>query len=217
MLFPRKNSVMLLLGALVTLGVLTTPAAAEPLPPDFKTLESIVEQYFYNARSRNKPILLTQSKVYDLLEELRDMHIYIPGRTQIVRSFPHDKEFFTRFVLSKWQQEPSLNIPEDPTFLLQRVDAMCTSHETIRYLNRIAGRGQTFSPQWISQDELFPPLEELALQDVLEDLGVANAAEAKPRRRNYTIKHLLDALEAAYQPESVDAVSSASSFHALGR
>ena len=214
----RSNSVAIMfLGAIIALGTLTPPIEAEPLPPDFKSLKNIVEQYFYHARSRNKPILLTQSKVHDLLEELRGMHIYIPGRTQIVRSFPHDKEFFTRFALSQLQQEPSQRYPDDPTFLFQRIDAMCTSHETIRYLNRVAGRGRTFSECWTSEAELLPPPEELALEEMLEKLGVASQAEASPRRRNYTIKHLLEVLEQAYNPERVGSVTSASSFNALGR
>lgn len=189
---------------------------AEPVPPEFSTLTRLVEQYFYNARSRQKPILLTQSQVLDLMQSLQGMRIYIPGRTQIARSFPHDREFFTRFVLDELAQDPVRDFPEDPTFLLQRIDAMCNSHQSIRQLTRIADKGESFSPTWISADPLFPSLESLRLKDMLEKHEVENAAQAGPRRRNYTIDHLLKELENAYLPTSEPATST-TSFDTSGR
>jgi len=190
--------------------------SAEPIRPEFSTLERLVEQYFYHARSRSKPILLTQSQVHALMESLRGMRIYIPGRNQIARSFPHDREFFARFVLVEMAREPAIDFPEDPTFLLQRIDAMCSSHQSIRQLTRLAGRGECFASTWIPSDPLYPSLETLRLKDLLEDHGVENAAQASPRRRNYTIDHLLEALERAYAPAPKSATVT-TSFDAAGR
>lgn len=189
---------------------------AEPVRPEFPTLKRLVEQYFYHARTRHKPILLTQSQVLDLMESLQGMRIYISGRTQIVRSFPHDREFFARFVLDELAQDPALEFPEDPTFLLQRIDAMCGSHQSIRQLTRLADKGESFSTTWVPADPLFPSLESLRLQDTLKKHGVENAAQASPRRRNYTIEHLLEALESAYTPPTQSA-GAMTSFDALGR
>ncbi|MBA2113861.1 hypothetical protein [Bremerella alba] len=191
-------------------------ASAEPVRPDFSTLEHLVEQYFYHARDRRKPILLTQSQVLDLMESLRGMHIYIPGRNQIARSFPHDREFFTRFVLEELSREPTPEFPDDPTFLLQRIDAMCTSHQSIRQLMRISGQGESFSSTWIPADALFPSLDKKQLEDLLEEHNVKNAAQASPRRRNYTIEHLLEALKSAYPP-AAETATSTTSFDAAGR
>lgn len=190
--------------------------SAEPVRPEFSTLRDMVEQYFYHARARNKPILLTQSQVIGLMESLRGMHIHITGRSQIARSFPHDREFFTRFVLDELAQDPAPEFPDDPTFLFQRIDAMCTSHPSIRQLMRIAGQGEAFSRVWVPADPLFPSLETPRLEDLLEEHGVENAAQASPRRRNYTIEHLLDALENAYAPVS-ESATAATSFDASGR
>ncbi|MFN3149774.1 hypothetical protein [Bremerella sp.] len=204
------------LGALCVWGTCCEPLSAEPIRPEFPTLKRIVEQYFYNARDRQRPILLTQSQVLDLLESLRGMHIYIPGRNQIARSFPHDREFFTQFVLDELAQDPPQAFPQDPTFMLQRIDAMCTSHDSIFQLERISGQGKSFGATWVSEDPLIPSLESARLRDMLKEHGVENAAEAKPRRRNYTIKHLLEELEIAYPP-TIESASFANSLDALGR
>lgn len=204
------------IGALCVWGTCCGPLSAEPIRPELPTLKRIVEQYFYNARDRQRPILLTQSQVLDLLESLRDMHIYIPGRNQIARSFPHDREFFSRFVLDELAQDPARAFPKDPTFMLQRIDAMCTSHDSIRQLERISGQGKSFEATWVSEDPLIPSLESARLKDMLKEYGVENAAEAKPRRRNYTIKHLLEELEIAYPP-AIESTSFANSLDALGR
>ncbi|PQO25121.1 hypothetical protein C5Y96_26855 [Blastopirellula marina] len=189
---------------------------AEPIRPEFETLEQIVQQYFYHARPRHKPMLLTQSQVVALLESLQGMRIYIPGRTQIVRSFPHDREFFSRFVLEELAQEPAIEFPDDPTFLFQRIDAMCTSRQSIVQLTRLASQGKSFSATWISDAPLLPSLESRLLKDLLAEHGVENAAQAKPRRRNYTIEHLLEALESAYLPAS-ETATTVTSFDAVGR
>ncbi len=190
--------------------------SAEPIRPEFSRLEQLVEQYFYNARSRNKPMMLTQSQVRALMQSLQGMRIYIPGRSQIVRSFPHDREFFTRFVLDELSREPALAFPEDPTFLLQRIDAMCTSQQSIRQLTRLSGKGETFSATWVSDDPLLPALESARMNDILQRLHVDSAAQASTRRRNYTIKHLLEALESAYHPAPDDSTVT-TSLNAVGR
>ncbi|GAA4437318.1 hypothetical protein [Bremerella cremea] len=213
---PRYCLVLTCLMLLTSVVSGVSPVHADTPSPDFSTLEKLVQQYFLHARTRSTPILLTQSKVHDLLEELRGMRIYIPGRGQIVRSFPHDKEFFARFVLSELSQEPARSYPEDPTFLLQRIDAMCSSYDTIRHLNRIAGRGEAFSEDWMGTDAMFPQIEDAALEDILDDLGVRSAADAKPRRRNYTIDHLLEVLKTAYEPATPPATKTVS-LDALGR
>lgn len=205
-----------ILGALCVWGTCCASLSAEPVRPDFPTLKRIVEQYFYHARDRHKPILLTRSQVLDLMESLRGMHIYIPGRNQIARSFPHDREFFTRFVFDELAQDPARSFPDDPAFLLQRIDAMCSSHESIRQLERISGKGESFLTDWTPASPIFPPLESLRLTDMLKEQEVENAAQAKPRRRNYTIEHLLEALESAYPPAS-ESASFTNSFNALGR
>ncbi|QDU76103.1 hypothetical protein Pan97_31480 [Bremerella volcania] len=192
-------------------------ASAEPVQPEFSTLKRLVRQYFYNARTGNKPILLTQSQILDLMESLRGMHIYIPGRNQIARSFPHDREFFARFILDELAHEPACKFPDDPTFLLQRIDAMCTSHESIRQLMRLAGRGESLCPTWIPADPLFPSLESARLQDLLDEHGVENATQASPRRRNYTIEHLLDVLESVYNTPAAESTTAVTSFDTLGR
>ena len=215
--WPKMNQLgRTVLGALCAWAVLAGGLAAEPIRPEFSRLEQLVEQYFYNARSRNKPMLLTQSQVRALMQSLQGMRIYIPGRSQIVRSFPHDREFFTRFVLDELAREPALAFPDDPTFLLQRVDAMCSSHQSIRQLTRLSGKGETFSTKWVSDDPLIPSLETPLMQDILEKLHIENAAQASPRRRNYTIKHLLEALESAYHP-APDSGTVTTSLNALGR
>lgn len=204
---------------LATLGVWLACCAslfAEPIRPEFETLEQLVQQYFYHARPRHKPMLLTQSQVVALLESLQRMRIYIPGRTQIVRSFPHDREFFSRFVLEQLAREPAVAFPDDPTFLFQRIDAMCTSRQSIVQLTRLAGQGETFAATWNSEDTLSPAVETLLLQDLLAEHGLENAAQAKPRRRNYTIEHLLEALESAYLPAS-EAATEVTSFDTVGR
>ncbi|PQO42577.1 hypothetical protein [Blastopirellula marina] len=190
--------------------------SAEPRPPTFETLEDLVRQFFARAGDPQKPQLLTQSQVHNLLEELRGMHILIPGRHQIVRTFPHDKEFFSRFVLSELSHEPAEQFPQDPTFLFQRIDAMCTSHDSLRHFMRIAAEGKTFELEWTEKESLFPPLEDLVTEDFLKEYGLVNADEVGPRRRNYTIDHLLELLQTSYNPGRVTA-NSPSSLDALGR
>ena len=184
----------------ITCLLLATSVSAEPKPPSFATLEEMIREFFVQPGDRQKPQLITQSQVHDLLEQLRGMHIQIPGRHQIVRSFPHDKEFFSRFVLSELAHEPSDRFPADPTFLFQRIDAMCTTHNSLRHFLRIAGEGRAFEVEWIPQDPLFPPLESLATKDVLRKHQIESADEVGPRRRNYTVEHLLEALRASYDP-----------------
>lgn len=210
------SSLSCLLIAIFFWLAVSSPTFAEPRSPDMATLENLIEQYFTHARNPSKPILLTQSKVRDLLESLKGVHIYIPGRNQIVRSFPHDKEFFSRFVLAELAQDPAMAFPEDPTFLFQRIDLMCTSHEGIRHLAKIAGNGESFSQSWVSKENLFPSLESARLQQLLEELGVENAAEPTSRRRNYTIEHLLEVLEEAYAP-SLENATVTTSLDSLGR
>lgn len=180
--------------------LMATPALAEPKPPSFATLEDMIREFFVQPGDCQKPQLITQSQVHDLLEQLRGMHIQIPGRHQIVRSFPHDKEFFSRFVLSELAHEPTDRFPADPTFLFQRIDVMCTTHSSLRHFLRIAGEGRAFEIEWIPQEPLFPPLESLATEDLLRKHQIENANEAGPRRRNYTVEHLLEALRDSYNP-----------------
>ncbi len=194
----------------------STRLLAEPRPPTFDTLESLVRRFFARPGDPKKPQLLTQSQVHNLLEELRGMHIQIPGRHQIVRTFPHDKEFFSRFVLSELAHDPAERFPDDPTFLFQRIDAMCTSHDSLRHFMRLVAEGKTFELKWIEKEPLFPPLEGLVTQDFLTEHGLLNADEMAPRRRNYTIDHLLELLRAANNPERVTA-NSPNSLDALGR
>jgi len=213
----KKASTCAVIFSALTMGVAYgTVATAEPVRPEFSKLERLVEQYFYHARSRHKPILVTQSQVSALLESLRGMHIYIPGRSQIARSFPHDREFFARFVLEELARDPAPQFPEDPTFLFQRIDAMCNSRHAIRHLTRIAGQGKSFAASWIDEEPLFPSLESSQLQELLQQHGVENAAQASPRRRNYTIEHLLEALQATYEP-AAESASVTTSLNAAGR
>lgn len=190
---------------------------AEPQPPEFAALETLVQQYFFQAQHRqDKPLLLTQSQVRDLLEELRGMHIYIPRRHQIVRSFPHDQEFFTRFVLQELAQDPAIVFPADPTPLFQRIDALCASHDSIRQFLRVAGQGEAFLESWGPRADLFPQLDEqvrLELEEAAEFLGTK---DGPPRRRNYTIEHLTDVLREVYNP-SPESTANSGSFHSLGR
>lgn len=201
-MFSLFQNQLACLAALVVANCILLPvtASAEPRPPSFATLEDMIREFFVQPGDRQKPQLVTQSQVHDLLEQLRGMHIQIPGRHQIVRSFPHDKEFFSRFVLSELAHDPSDQFPADPTFLFQRIDAMCTTHESLRHFLRIAGEGRAFELEWIRQEALFPPLESLATEDVLRKHQIENADEAGPRRRNYTVEHLLEALRASYGP-----------------
>lgn len=208
----RLLAVSFSLALMIVLGV-DARLPAEPRPPTYETLEDLVRQFFARADDPQKPQLLTQSQVHNLLEELRGMHIQIPGRHQIVRTFPHDKEFFSRFVLSELSHEPAETFPKDPTFLLQRIDAMCTSHDSLRHFMRLAAEGKSFEPEWTQKGLLFPPLEALVTQDFLKEYGLINADEASPRRRNYTIDHLLEVLRASYNPEKV----TANSLDAFGR
>ena len=184
--------------------VAASNALAEPQPPEFATLENLVQQYFYHPDRREKPLLLTQSQVHGLLEELRRMHIYIPRRQQIVRSFPHDQEFFTRFVLHELAREPALVFPPDPTPLFQRIDALCASHASIREFLRIASHGDAFSESWGSRASLFPPLDEQVRLELETAVALRETENGPLRRRNYTIEHLTEAIREVYWqgPES---------------
>ncbi|PQO30447.1 hypothetical protein DTL21_24140 [Bremerella cremea] len=211
----RSVAVVLSVVLAMVLG-LSTRLNAAPQPPTFETLEDLIRQFFARTGNPQKPRLLTQSQVHDLLEELRGMHIQIPGRHQIVRSFPHDKEFFSRFVLSELSHEPAERFPKDPTYLFQRIDAMCTSHKSLRHFMQLAGEGKAFEQQWIEQERLFPPLDNLVTEDLLTEHGLLSPEQAVPRRRNYTIDHLLELLRSSYNPDRVT-TNSPSSLNALGR
>lgn len=215
-LFHHHRQAWLCATAPVICLLVTTPAPAEPKPPSFETLEEMIREFFVQPGDRQKPQLVTQSQVHDLLEQLRGMHIQIPGRHQIVRSFPHDKEFFSRFVLSELAHDPSDRFPADPTFLFQRIDAMCTTHDSLRHFLRIAGEGRAFELEWIPQEPLFPPLESLATKDLIRKHQIESPDEAGPRRRNYTVDHLLEALRASYDPNR-ESASHPVSLNTLGR
>lgn len=211
----QLSAVLFALVLALTLGS-GTHLLAERQRPTFETLENLVRQFFTRAGNPQKPQLITQSQVHNLLEELRGMHIQISGRHQIARTFPHDKEFFSRFVLSELAHDPADHFPADPTFLFQRIDAMCTSHTSLRHFMILAGKGKTFEADWVSREPLFPPLEGLVTQDLLEAHGLLNADQASPRRRNYTVDHLLEILRASYSSEQITA-SDTNSLDALGR
>ncbi|RCS54267.1 hypothetical protein DTL42_03735 [Bremerella cremea] len=211
----RSSTAALAIMLALTLGSITH-VQAERQRPSSETLESLVRQFFARVGNPHKPQLITQSQVHNLLEELRGMHIQIPGRHQIVRTFPHDKEFFSRFVLSELSHDPTDHFPEDPTFLFQRIDAMCSSHASLRHFLILAGRGQAFEANWVPQEPLFPPLEGLVTQDLLKEHGLLDVAQASPRRRNYTVDHLLEILRTSYNPERITA-SGQDSLDALGR
>lgn len=196
---------------------MASSVSAEPQPPEFAALENLVRQYFFQAQRRqDKPLLLTQSQVQDLLEELRGMHIYIPRRHQIVRSFPHDQEFFTRFVLQELAQDPAMVFPPDPTPVFQRIDALCASHSTIRQFLGVAGRGEAFLESWGPRESLFPQLDEQARLELEEAAAFLGTEDGPPRRRNYTIEHLTEVLREVYAP-SPEATAKSVSFDSLGR
>lgn len=191
-------------------------ALAEPQPPEFATLENLVQQYFFHPERHEKPLLLTQSQVHGLLEELRRMHIYIPRRQQIVRSFPHDQEFFTRFVLHELAREPALVFPPDPTPLFQRIDALCASHASIRKFLGVASHGEAFSESWGPRANLFPQLDEQVRLELEEAVASQETESRPPRRRNYTIEHLTEAIREVYW-QGPDVTAASGSLDSLGR
>lgn len=207
---PRPTWIRTIVPLLLLMMLSSSRATAQTTSPDLETLESLVQQYFAATPSTERPILLTQSQVCALIEELRKLKIHVPRRNQIIRSFPHDQEFFSRFIRQALAQDPTPSFPEDPTDILQRIDLMCISHETLRHFLLLAGRGLAFQPNWMQSGCLFPPLEDATTQELLGQIDEKLADQQQPRRRNYTIEHLTEILREVYPQMTAEPAASAS-------
>ena len=192
-----------LCGLLVAFGGKVAWAAAEAKPfPPFPEVKQAIEQYFAAISDYQPGDIITRSQVQPLFAQLQRLGWTVSDRNEILGQVPGDSDFLVRQLRTRRGRTFMRQIGSNPDTYdrLERISRLPRGRLTVSELIQRPGKGSDVINYLADNPKGIQASKQMSRK-------VTGTKFDKPTGRIYTVKMLLDRLEASHEVDQENAAA----------